>query len=741
MGNDGIDNSAAPSEQEKINARRLRDGLRELFQTQPMMAPHAELIYETLEKIGEGGMGTVYRVRDHRLNRDAAIKIVNQDRSDPEFYERFLRETKITAKLNHPSIPPVYEVGMTPEGQPFLLMRLIEGETLTKRAERLHKRGCKIAELREMIEMVIKAGEAVSYAHSQGVIHRDLKPDNIMVGNHGEVMVMDWGIARDSEDPELSERCLRPILSAEEIENSGLTVSGTLLGTPGYMSPEQAFGEDVDERTDVFALGAILIKVVSGEAAISGDSMKQILFATISGNIELPKTSLLNSDFLKILEGALDIDVERRIPSIEELNVQLRAFLAGEEIPGLYYGPVKKTARIVAKRPGLFLGTALLLMAMLGVAVLLLELDRAKALSDRAELSKKLLVEKAARAQELAERNALKARLERDVAQKKIRDSEKADALFAEARDRHRRGLKDQFVIESIQSALTYSGRGKGALLQAAQIMDDAGIVEPAKALLLEVSKNYPPAYSALFRLHLQVLRLNNTDFFKGTEYLAELIRRAEALGDENEFTLFNRAITYHNAGDLKRALEYYGKVERYSTKLGVVYSNRASARFDVGDVKGSLADCKKALKINPEDAIAHYNLGKVYDALTQYEKAIDCFTVALKLNPKDYMSYANRGASKAKQGKWSDALIDVDEALKIHPNSHLCLGSRGGIRWKLGDKRGALEDYNQSIAIDPKNAQILMNRGRVFMDAGRGAAAIDDFSQAIELDKNSVAK
>lgn len=741
MGNERIDSASVPNEQEKTNARRIREGLRELFQTQPLMAPHAELIYETLEKIGEGGMGTVYRVRDHRLNRDAAIKIVNHDKSDPAFYERFLRETKITAKLNHPSIPPVYEVGMTPEGQPFLLMRLIEGETLTKRAERLHIRGCQMADLRKMIEMVIKAGEAVSYAHSQGVIHRDLKPDNIMVGNHGEVMVMDWGIARDSDDPELSERCLRPILSAEEIENSGLTVSGTLLGTPGYMSPEQAFGEDVDERTDVFALGAILIKVVTGEAAISGDSMKQIIFATISGNIDLPKVTMLNSDFKKILEGALDIDVEKRIPSIEELNVQLKAFLAGEEIPGLYYGPLKKTARMVSRRPGLFLGAAFVLMALLSVALLLLELDRAKAKSERAELSKKLLVEKAARAQELAERTASQARTERDKAQKKVLDSEKARALFAEAADAHRRGLKAQLVIESVNSALKYSGRKKGALLQAAQILDNAGIVEEAKELLLEISRNYPPAYAALFRLHLQVLERNNSDLFEGTEYLAELIRRAEQRGDENEFTLFNRAIKYHNAGDLRRAVEYYSKVEKYTTKLEVVYTNRASARMDLGDVEGSLADGNAALKINPNNAIAHYNIGKVYDSLGQFDKAIECFTTALTLNPKDYSSFANRGAAKAKQGKWAEALIDVEAALVIKPDDYLCLGSRGGIHWKLGNMREALDDFNKSIAINSKNGQILTNRGRINMDLGRSADAIEDFNRAIALDEDCKAK
>lgn len=736
-----VDGNAPPNDHEKMNARMIRDRLRELFQTQPLMAPHAELIYETREKIGEGGMGSVFRVRDLRLQRDAAIKIVNQDKSDPKFYERFLRETKITAKLNHPSIPPVYEVGMTPEGQPFLLMRLIEGETLTKRAERVHERGCQLQDLRELIEMVIKAGEAVSYAHSQGIVHRDLKPDNIMVGNHGEVMVMDWGIARDTEDEELSERCLRPIMSDEEIENSGLTVSGTLLGTPGYMSPEQAFGEEVDERADVFALGAILIKVVSGQAAISGDSMAQILFATISGNIALPKLSMLNSDFQKILEGAMEIDAERRTPSVEELNVQLRAFLAGEEIPGFHYGVMKRTARLVSRRPGVFLGTALLTMTLLSLALLFLELDRAKAQSEKAEMSKTLAIEKAARAQELAERKASKASLERDEAQKRVLDAERAKKLFAEARDRQRRGLKGRFVLESIEGALKYSGRTESALLQGAQILEDSGFYDGAKDLLLEVSKNYPPAYSALFRLHLQVLKQSNEDFFKQTEYLAELIRRAERRGDENEFTLFDRAIRYHSSRDLKRAIEFYSKVENYTTKLGVVYSNRASARFDVGDVEGSLTDCKKALAINSKDAIAHYNIGKVYDAMGQFDKARESFTTALKLNPKDFMSLANRGASKAKQGLWAEALKDLDLALELNPNDSLCLGSRGGIRFKLGDKKGALEDFNKSIAIRSDNAQILTNRGRILLDLGRQAAALRDFTRAIQLEEDGVAK
>jgi serine/threonine protein kinase len=213
--------------------------------------------YEIIERLGQGGMGTVYRARDRELRRDVALKVIRLPEASSDIAARMLREAHTLARLEHPGIVPIHDVGTLPDGRTFYAMKLVRGAPLDALPP---------TPLTERFRIIQRLCEAVAFAHAHGVIHRDLKPQNVMVGPFGEVLVMDWGVAKvlDAADS------LGTIANATDdaAADTPTTGHGVVLGTPGYMAPEQASGEPglVDTRADVYAIGAIVRDLVSAPA-------------------------------------------------------------------------------------------------------------------------------------------------------------------------------------------------------------------------------------------------------------------------------------------------------------------------------------------------------------------------------------------------------------------------------------------------------------------------------------------
>lgn len=258
--------------------------------TAAVSAPQIEG-YEILSELGRGGMGIVYRARDTALDRDVAIKLLREPcPSDSSIAHRFVDEARITGQLQHPGIPPVHQIGVSPDGRPFLAMKLIKGRTLDRLlAEPEARSGQNWLAVFEAI------CQAVGYAHAHGVIHRDLKPQNIMVGSFGEVQVMDWGLAKllsqtaapAEETDQTPEKTRTEILTRRDGDSQ--TQAGDIMGTLAFMSPEQAAGENerVDQRSDVFALGAILCVILTGEPPYRGaKDLASLRLLAIRGKLE-----------------------------------------------------------------------------------------------------------------------------------------------------------------------------------------------------------------------------------------------------------------------------------------------------------------------------------------------------------------------------------------------------------------------------------------------------------------------
>ena len=417
------------------NAHEVVRGLQEICQRIPDFAPHANLVLERLAELGRGGMGAVYRVRDSRLGREAALKVILGE-ADEASRIRFRREAEITARLDHPAIPPVYEAGTTVAGEAYMLMRVIEGETLSLRIQDLQLGGLDRAGTRDLLQVLVKAGEAVGYAHGQGVIHRDLKPDNVMVGAFGEVLVMDWGLAREEGKEEVAAvlELGRTKLDADEAQAAGLTQVGSVMGTPGYMAPEQADGLPADARSDVYALGAILVEALTGRPPVTGKGVLQVVLATAEGKIELPRDRRPETpaELNSIAKKALALEARHRYASAEEFVADLQAYLAGQPVNAHDYRLAEQIRALPGRHPGL---TGLLLIALLAtlVAVLAFAYRASEAARREAVIS--------ARQAEEARREAEESRTAAERAKAAaLRSAKQAETARADAVDAERAG-------------------------------------------------------------------------------------------------------------------------------------------------------------------------------------------------------------------------------------------------------------------------------------------------------------
>ncbi len=285
--------------------------------------------YRILSTLGRGGMGSVYRAEDLELGREVALKVISDPAPDGRALDRIQQEARILARLEHPGIVPVHDVGTLPDGRRYYAMKRVQGRRLDSHLEYFSPA------LPERLRIFEKICEAVAFAHAHGVIHRDLKPANVMVGAFGEVLVMDWGVAKlrpaapkddvgnltpeDPRSPATARFSVEPP-PAGEIPN---TAHGTVLGTPGYMAPEQARGDvdRIDERTDVFALGSLLTFLC--------DSAQ-----------EAP------APLRAVAEKACSKETSERYASATELAAEIGRFLAG--------GPVEAYRENLLQRLGRF---------------------------------------------------------------------------------------------------------------------------------------------------------------------------------------------------------------------------------------------------------------------------------------------------------------------------------------------------------------------------------------------------
>ncbi len=358
--------------------------------------------YALGDELARGGMGRIRRARDLRLGRPVAVKELLG--SDPAMAERFEREIRLTARLQHPSIVSIYEAGRWPTGEPFYAMRMVPGKGLDAVIKPLDKLPERLALLPNMIAIC----EALAYAHDQRIIHRDLKPGNVLIGPFGETVVIDWGLAKDlAAGEEGSPSSLRDRGATDEggtdpskppskppsgppSSDSNLTLAGSVMGTPAYMPPEQAAGEPVDERADVYSLGAILYHLLAGRppfvAKRSDELLVKVLSKAPAALAEIDDD--IPQDLITIVEKAMARTPANRYASARELAADLKRFQTGQLVGAHEYSYWALLRRWVRKhRAAVSVGALALVAIAVTATVLVLDILRER---DRAEAATRL---------------------------------------------------------------------------------------------------------------------------------------------------------------------------------------------------------------------------------------------------------------------------------------------------------------------------------------------------------------
>ncbi len=315
--------------------------------------------YEVGTEVAKGGIGRVVRARDQRLDRPVALKELLVWNEGQE--QRFIHEALLTARLQHPAIVPIYEAGRWPDGEPFYAMKLVSGRSL---ADLIGQRK-RLEDRLSLLPHVLTVAQAIAYAHTQRILHRDLKPANVLVGEFGETVVIDWGLAKGLLDKDTGPSGEKPTISGE-----GLTIEGAVVGTPAYMPPEQAAGSPVDERADIYAIGAMLYHLIAAVPPYHDTPWEKLLAAIAEG----PPTRIdrhvpaISDELRAIVQKAMARDPARRYATAKELADDLERLQTGQIVAAHTYSATHLLRRFWRKnRP--VLSITLAAIAALGLVI------------------------------------------------------------------------------------------------------------------------------------------------------------------------------------------------------------------------------------------------------------------------------------------------------------------------------------------------------------------------------------
>jgi WD40 repeat protein len=348
--------------------------------------PSSATRYVVRGEFARGGIGRILTAHDERLNRAVAIKEPLQATGSAAQFGRFRREAAITARLQHPAIVPVYDAGMGTEGRPYYVMKLLSnGRTL----KQVVGEAAGLAARMALLPNVIAVADAIAYAHSVGIIHRDIKPSNVILGPFGETVVIDWGLAKDLDAQAPADET---VTAPYRVETGELTSAGAVVGTACYMPPEQARGESIDPRADVYALGALLYHVLDGAPPFNGLDARDVINRVAAEHSPEPlsrRQPLIPPDLIAIVQKAMSPARSSRYESAEALTDDLKRFQAGQRVHAHDYSIGALLLRSIRKHKlvsAVATGFALLLAVTLTVSIGRINHERGAAVVERNRL-------------------------------------------------------------------------------------------------------------------------------------------------------------------------------------------------------------------------------------------------------------------------------------------------------------------------------------------------------------------
>jgi tetratricopeptide (TPR) repeat protein/tRNA A-37 threonylcarbamoyl transferase component Bud32 len=694
-----------------------------------------------------GGIGEVWLAKDTEIGRQVALKRLRKKRLDQK--ERFLAEAQITGQLEHPGIVPVHDLGIDEDGQAFYVMSFIRGRPLREAIEAHHAGGPVSAEAREverarLLEVFVKVCQAVAYAHHRGVIHRDLKPENVMLGPFGEALVLDWGMAKVLNQPELPAGAepVQPHYSSGSSE----TGEGAVMGSPAYMAPEMAEGRAAaaDERTDVYLLGATLYHILTGRAPRQGSSHSEVI--ELARTTPPPSPRRIKPDVPRALDAvcmkAMAHRPEDRYAGALALAEDMERYLAGAPVSA-YREPLPARAWRWCKRHRQALGRA-------AAAVLALVVVVAAG----------GLVREALRKAEEAEAQKLEA--EREAEYRWRRDQARSDleAFRHKAEERYFHAPNTTPAGEAVRSAdsrrIEYydSGRGKTAGEQAIQLADRLG-KELDELKLAPERAALDGELHALLLVTAQAQTQPPPDRKAATEILARLEQAAALPPGPSPSYHRLRARCYHALGDEPRAaeemrnakaaspapLDHFLQAEEYRA---LAFAPAQTSGDDLAWrpsrdlLRQAVAEYHLALRGEPGNFWYHLQLGRCYLSLDQGAEALEALGTCVALRPDRPWGYSARGLTLGLVRRYAEGEADLDRALEIDPEFRPARLHRGLMALLQRKDERALEDFAR--VLEPPEKRLIeaaYYRGQLRLPRKEYAEARTDFDEVVKDDEH----
>ena len=653
--------------------------------------------YVLRRELGRGGFGVVHEAWDTQLGRSVALKMLLA-RDDPEdrAAERHLREARSIARLKHPSIVTIHDVGEI-DGQPYFTMELLAGRSLEE---------CLRAQdawttfpVRRRVEIAWQIAEALGYAHAQGVVHRDVKPSNVMIDLSGRAMLMDFGLAKAVSGPATRE----------------LTASNAIVGTPHYMSPEQADGakDQIGPASDVFSLGVLLYRALTDALPFEGEGVRALVAILSKDPIPPSKRSpRVQRDLETIVMRCLEKDTRRRFADGAALAAELRRWLDGEPILSRPTSWVERTLHVAGKhRPLVVLGMVTLVFA---VSLWHAWRDqKAKSeLADRAAKEKQ-----AAEGREKAQREAIdlleRARPALAKAQLALHDKDASYEAIVTQVDAGQR------LIERALLACPDLPLGHLLLGESWEALGRDDRAEACYEEALRRDPRFGPARFRLGRLLLVKAFLATMDMTGRKQERMDPVASAWAKKAEEQIR-----------ESFSSDADFDSPVDRDLASAMVAYAG--------GNRPEAAKRCEEALRAHGNETGREELLWVL--ALARIE-TLPTATLdqALAIRPKFPLALCTRAMLRDHAGDSAGAIADYTDAIACCPRLAFAFANRGNLRAKTGDRAGALADFGAALAIDPKLVPALVDRGVLHADLREWDAVIADTTAAIQAANRSV--